>query len=51
MESLNVREAYGDMFDIICRNLIHKDPDKRFTGMAITETPGIGKGVFLFYIM
>jgi hypothetical protein len=48
---LYIRKAYVDMFDIICKNLEIRDPEKRLAGMVITGTPGIGKSVFLFYIM
>jgi hypothetical protein len=51
MKSVFVRKAYKDMFTIICKNLKHEDPDQRFTAMAITGTTGIGKSVFLFYVM
>ena len=42
-KALYVRKAYGDLFEIICK--------KQFRGMAITGTPGIGKSMFLFYIL
>jgi hypothetical protein len=51
MNAFYVRNAYEDLFSIICRNLKHENPDKRFNGMAITGTSGTKKSMFLFYIM
>ena len=51
MKKLYIRKAYEDLFTIICKNLEEKDIEKRLTGMAITGTPGIGKSMFLFYIL
>ena len=49
---LYIRKAYEDMFRIICNNLnSDNDIKKRFHRMAITGTPGIGKSMFLFYIL
>ena len=49
---LYIRKAYEDMFQIICNNLnSDNDIKKRFHRMAITGTPGIGKSMFLFYIL
>lgn len=47
-EVLYIRQSYMDLFNII---LDHLNKRKNFGGMAITGTPGIGKSVFLFYIM
>ena len=51
MKKLYIRKAYEDLFTIICKNLEEKDIEKRLTGIAITGTPGIGKSMFLFYIL
>ena len=51
MKKLYIRKGYEDLFTIICKNLEEKDIEKRLTGMAITGTPGIGKSMFLFYIL
>ena len=52
LKKLYIRKAYEDLFQIICNNLesITK-PRSDFTRMAITGTPGIGKSMFLFYIL
>jgi hypothetical protein len=50
-KALYIRRAYGDLFNIICENSRSADPMKQFSGMAITGTPGIGKSMFLFYIL
>jgi hypothetical protein len=51
LKILYIRQSYKDMFNIICKNLKPKDPTKRHNRMVITGTPGIGKNVFLFYII
>ena len=51
MKKLYIRKAYEDLFTIICKNLEEKEIEKRLTGIAITGTPGIGKSMFLFYIL
>ena len=50
-KALYVRKAYGDLFEIICKNHKADASKKQFRGMAITGTPGIGKSMFLFYIL
>jgi hypothetical protein len=48
---LYIRKAYEDLFKIICGNLEPTNPENRLRGMALTGTPGIGKSIFLFYIL
>ena len=48
--TLYIRRAYEDLFNIICENRDPENPEQ-LTGMAISGTPGIGKSVFLFYIL
>ena len=50
-EALYVRKAYEDLFAIICKNCDPDPPKKRLHGMAISGTPGIGKSMFLFYVL
>ena len=50
-KALYVRKAYEDLFEIICKNHKADASEEQFRGMAITGTPGIGKSVFLFYIL
>ena len=49
--TLYVRQAYKDLFAIICNYLNSGDIEDRTSRVAITGTPGIGKSMFLFYIM
>ena len=49
--TLYVRQAYKDLFTIICNYLNSGDIEDRTSRIAITGTPGIGKSMFLFYIM
>ena len=51
LKRLYIRESYKDLFNIIWKNQKSKDLTKRLHRMAITGTPGIGKSVFLFYVM
>ena len=51
MDSLYIREAYEELFEIIWKNQQDKESKMRINRMAITGTPGIGKSVFLFYIL
>jgi hypothetical protein len=52
LNSLYIREAYEDLFQIICNNLnSENEAEGRFHHMAITGTLGTGKSVFLFYIL
>ena len=52
LKELYIRKAYGDLFQIICNNLnSDNEAKRRFHSMAIAGTQGIGKGVFLFYIL
>ncbi len=50
MNSLYIRQSYRDLYSIICNN-INLQPPKRLHRMAITGNPGIGKSIFLFYIL
>jgi hypothetical protein len=52
LNSLYIRKAYEDLFQIIYDNLNSDNETKeRIHRMAITGTPGTGKSVFLFYIL
>ena len=51
MESLYIRKAYEDFFNIISESTKPTDLEKRINRMAIIGTPGIGKSMFLFYVM
>ena len=51
MDSLYIRKAYEDLFEIIWENQKDKESINRLARMAITGTPGIGKSMFLFYIL
>ena len=51
MKGFYIQRAYEDLFIIICNNFNPENPDKQIHRMAITGTPGTGKGVFLFYIL
>jgi hypothetical protein len=49
LRSLYVRQSYADLFEIVVRNRVL--PEMRCNRMAITGSPGIGKSIFLFYVM
>lgn len=54
VQSLYIRESYKDLYEIICKNLKlsgHRRCHRRCHRMVITGTPGIGKSMFLFYIL
>jgi hypothetical protein len=51
MKSLFVRKSYSDLFQLIIDNLHNQVEYKNFHRMAITGNPGIGKSIFLFYVM
>ena len=51
MKAIYIRRAYEDLFTLICNNLHPENPKKRCHRITITGTPGIGKSVFLFYIL
>ena len=51
MKSLFVRKSYFDLFNIVIDNLHNEVEYKNFHRMAITGNPGIGKSIFLFYVM
>ena len=52
LKELYIRKAYEDLFQIICNNLnSDNEAKRRFHSMAIARTQGIGKSVFLFYIL
>ena len=51
MKAIYIRKAYEDLFTLICNNLHPENPKKRRHRITITGTPGIGKSVFLFYIL
>ena len=51
MKTIYIRKAYEDLFTLICNNLHPENPEKRLHRITITGTPGIGKSVFLFYIL
>jgi hypothetical protein len=51
MKSLYVREAYEDLFKIIWDRAYIKIPQVRRHRTVIAGTPGIGKSVFLFYVL
>lgn len=51
MKALYFRDSYVDLFEKILFNLNNPDSSACLTGMAITGNPGIGKSVFLFYVM
>ena len=46
-----IREPYKDLFNIIWNNVNPVKPNPRLHRIAITGTPGIGKSMFLFYIL
>ena len=50
LKSLYIRKVYEDLFEIIWKNQ-DKENDEKLIRMAITGTPGIGKSIFLFYIL
>ena len=51
MKGIYIRKAYEDLFTIICNNRNSKDLRTPHRGMAITGTPGIGKSIFLIYVL
>jgi hypothetical protein len=51
MEALYVRKSYEAVFAMIYNNHSPEDPEKRRHRMTISGSPGIGKSVFLFYIL
>ena len=52
LNELYIRKAYEDLFQIICNNLnSDNEAKRRFHSMAIAGTQGIGKSMFLFYIL
>ncbi len=49
-----IRKCYSDMFQIILETVqvgITNDYEFETSGFAITGNPGIGKSIFLFYVM
>ena len=50
-KELYIRQSYVDLFQIIMDNLTNSDQRNRYHRMAITGNPGIGKSLFLFYVM
>ncbi|KAF0683171.1 Aste57867_24764 [Aphanomyces stellatus] len=51
MNFLLIRASYQSMFEKIKSNLENPDVMRRYNRMAITGNPGIGKSLFLFYVM
>jgi hypothetical protein len=51
MKSIYVREAYRNMFKIIWKYVYPAPNEKRHHRIPIAGTPGIGKSVFLFYVL
>ena len=49
--TIYIRESYKDLFNIIWNNVNPEVPNPRRHRIAITGTPGIGKSMFLFYII
>ena len=49
--TIYIRESYKDLFNIIWNNVNPEVPNPRRHRIAITGTPGIGKSMFLFYIL
>ena len=50
-KTIYIRKAYKDLFNIIWNNVYPVEPNPRRHRMAFTGTPGIGKTMFLFYVM
>jgi hypothetical protein len=50
-QTVYIRRAYEDLFNIIINNLNPEKPKKRVHRMAITGTPGVGKSTFLLYVL
>jgi hypothetical protein len=51
MKALYVRKAYKDLFKIIWNYVYPETRTERLHRIAIAGTPGIGKSVFLFYVL
>ena len=51
IDGIYVRKAYEDLFALICKDLNPEDSQDRFHRFTVTGTPGIGRGIFLFYIL
>jgi hypothetical protein len=51
MKALYVRKAYKDLFKIIWNYLYPKTLAERRHRISIAATPGLGKSVFLFYVL
>ena len=50
-KTIYIRKAYKDLFNIIWNNVYPVKPNPRRHRMAFTGTPGVGKSMFLFYVM
>lgn len=51
MKRLYIRKPYADLFEIMSNHLLHVDETDTIHNFVITGTPGIGKTVFLFYVL